>query len=154
MTPEAMKKVHDEHVAAETRTDLEGALATYIDDCFYEVVALGARAEGKDAVRAVYTGTMAGIPDSVFDIKEEAFADDKLVAWGTFHGTMTGPFLGQEPTGRAFELPMIVVNSFRDGLMEGERIYFDLATWCEQLGLDVTKVLDATKGLRAAAAVH
>ena len=148
MTPAEMKEVHDRHVAAEDRGDLEGALATYVEDCFYEVVALGARAEGKDAVRAIYTGTMNGLPDSKFEIHSEAFADNTLVAWGNFCATMTGPFLGQEPTNRRFELPMIAVNSFRDGLMAGERIYFDLATLCEQAGLDLGKVRDAFRPAR------
>jgi steroid delta-isomerase-like uncharacterized protein len=151
MTPQEMKQVHDRHVAAEDRADLEGALATYVDDCFYEVVALGLHVEGKDAVRGVYTGTMAGLPDSRFEIGGEAFADDTLVAWGTYRATMTGQFLGQEPTGRRIDLPMIVVNSFRDGLMAGERIYFDLATLCEQAGLDLAAVRDATRALRVPA---
>jgi steroid delta-isomerase-like uncharacterized protein len=140
MTPEEMKQVHDTHVAAENRSDLEGALATYVDDCFYEIVAFGSRADGKDAVRAVYTATMAGLPQSEFDIQGEAFGDDTLVAWGIYHATVGGPFLGQEPTGKRLALPMIVVNSFRDGKMAGERIYFDLATMCAQGGLDLDKV--------------
>jgi hypothetical protein len=58
---------------------------------------------------------------------------------------MAGPFLGQEPTGRRLNLPMIVINSFREGLMEGERICFDLATLCEQAGLDLERVRAATR---------
>lgn len=145
MTPEEMKRVHDRHVAAEDAKDLEGALATYVDGCFYEVVALGLRAEGKEAVRAIYSSTLSALPDSRFAIEGEAFADGKLVAWGTFSGTMAGPFLGQEPTGRRLNLPMIVINSFREGLMEGERICFDLATLCEQAGLDLERVRAATR---------
>jgi len=151
MTPNEMKAVHDRHLDAESRKDLEGALATYVDDCFYEVVALGARVTGKDAVRGVYTGTMSGLPDGTLDVQGEAFGDDKLIAWGTYHATVDGSFLGQEPTGKKVAFPMIVINSFRDGLMEGERIYFDLATVCEQAGFDIAKVREATAPLRAAA---
>jgi steroid delta-isomerase-like uncharacterized protein len=150
MTPEEMKKVHDEHVAAEARADVEASLATYVDDCFYEVVPLRTRVEGKDAVRGVYTATLSALPDNDLQIAGEAFTDNKLVAWGTYQATVTGPFLGQEPTGRRIALPMIVVNSFRDGLMEGEQIYFDLATLCEQAGFDIGRVLEATTYLRAA----
>jgi steroid delta-isomerase-like uncharacterized protein len=152
MTPNDMKEVHDRHVAAENRRDLEEALATYVDDCFYEVVALGARVDGKDAVRAVYTDTMTGLPDGRLEIEGEVFGEDKLIAWGTFMATAGGRFLGQEPTGKAVAFPMIVINSFRDGLMEGERIYFDLATVCEQAGYDIAKVREATAPLRALAA--
>jgi steroid delta-isomerase-like uncharacterized protein len=152
MTPSEMKEVHDRHVAAEDRRDLEGALATYVEDCFYEVVALGARVQGKDAVRGVYAGTMTGLPDGKFQIDGEVFGEDKLIAWGTFHATADGTFLGQEPTGKRVAFPMIVINAFRDGLMEGERIYFDLATICEQAGYDIARVRQATAPLRAAAA--
>jgi steroid delta-isomerase-like uncharacterized protein len=152
MTPNEMKAVHDRHLDAENRKDLEGALATYVDDCFYEVVALGARVQGKDAVRGVYTGTMTGLPDGTLDVAGEAFGDDRLIAWGTYRATTDGSFLGQEPTHKRIAFPMIVINSFRDGLMEGERIYFDLATICEQAGYDIAKVLEATAPLRMAGA--
>ena len=151
MTPNEMKAVHDRHIDAENRKDLEGALATYVDDCFYEVVALGARVDGKDAVRGVYTGTMTGLPDGHLDIDGEAFGANTLIVWGTYRATTDGSFLGQEPTHKRIAFPMIVVNSFRDGLMEGERIYFDLATICEQAGYSIDKVLEATAPLRAAA---
>jgi hypothetical protein len=47
---------------------------------------------------------------------------------------------------------MIVINSFKDGLMEGERTYFDLATICEQAGYDIARVREAIAGLREVAA--
>jgi steroid delta-isomerase-like uncharacterized protein len=152
MTPNEMKALHDRHLDAENRKDLEGALATYNDDCFYEVVALGGRIEGKDAVRGVYIGTMSGLPDGRLQVDGEAFGDNTLVAWGTYHATTGGSFLGQEPTNRRIAFPMIVINSFRNGLMQGERIYFDLATVCEQAGYDLAKVREATAALRTALA--
>jgi steroid delta-isomerase-like uncharacterized protein len=151
MTPEEMKRVHDTHVDAENRQDLDGAIATYVDDCFYEIVAFGSRAEGKEAVRAVYTATMTGLPESEFVIDGEAFGENTLVAWGTYRALIGGPFLGQEPTNKRIALPMIVVNSFRDGKMAGERIYFDLATLCEQAGLDLAKVRQVIGPVHAAA---
>ena len=151
MMPEEMKRVHDTHVDAENRQDLGGAIATYVDDCFYEIVAFGSRAEGKEAVKAVYTATMTGLPESEFVIAGGAFGENTLVAWGTYHALIGGPFLGQEPTNKRIALPMIVVNSFRDGKMAGERIYFDLATMCEQGGLDLANVRQVIGPVHAAA---
>ena len=45
-----------------------------------------------------------------------------------------GEWMGVQPTGRSFEVPFANVTPFRDGLMEGETIYFDAATLCEQAG--------------------
>ena len=39
MTPEEMKKLHDEHLAAVDGRDLDAVMATYHDDCFHENVA-------------------------------------------------------------------------------------------------------------------
>ena len=52
----------------------------------------------------------------------------------TWRGSHRGPFLGIEPTGRSIEVPVILVADLRDGLMSGERIYWDRATVLEQLG--------------------
>lgn len=67
-----------------------------------------------------------------------AFGDDVLVAFGQLHGTMKGPWLGLEPTGREFTIPLVNIVPFKNGLMEGERLFYDTAMLCEQAGLDVT----------------
>src|SRR5207248_3203717 len=74
-------------------------------------------------------------PDAEMMQEGEAFGTDVLVAWGVFHGTMRGPFFGVAPTGRRIAIPFVNVVPFRDGLMLGERAYFDLATLCAQAGL-------------------
>jgi predicted ester cyclase len=60
------------------------------------------------------------------------------VAETTWRGKHTGPFLGVEPTGRSIEVPVILVAELRDGLMGGERIYWDRATVLEQLARPVS----------------
>jgi hypothetical protein len=52
--------------------------------------------------------------------------------------------------GRSFVVPFANVTPFRDGLMEGESIYFDLATLCEQAALPLDEVR-AAASKRAAA---
>jgi predicted ester cyclase len=56
------------------------------------------------------------------------------VAETTWRGTHGGAFMGIEPTGRSIAVPVILVADLRDGLMRGERIYWDRATVLEQLG--------------------
>jgi len=61
-----------------------------------------------------------------------AVGDDAIVVWGTLHGTSRGEWLGVAPEGGPFAVPFANLVPFKDGLMEGEKIYFDLATLCEQ----------------------
>jgi hypothetical protein len=71
----------------------------------------------------------------------EAFGEDVMVVWGSLRGTSGGEWMGVQPTGRSFVVPFANVTPFRDGLMEGETIYFDLATLCEQAGFPLDEVL-------------
>ena len=135
MTPAEMKRVHDAHVAAENRRDAAAAAATCHPEGFIENVALGVRFEGHAQIAAQYAALFHAFPDAEMVQEGEAFGTDVLVAWGVFRGTMRGPFLGVAPTGRRIAIPFVNVVPFRDGLMLGERAYFDVATLCAQAGL-------------------
>ncbi len=113
MTPAEMKRVHDAHVAAENRRDAAAAAATCHPEGFIENVALGVRFEGHAQIAAQYAALFHAFPDAEMVQEGEAFGTDVLVAWGVF----------------------VNVVPFRDGLMLGERAYFDLATLCAQAGL-------------------
>src|SRR3989442_1127168 len=102
---------------------------------FIENVALGVRFEGHAQIAAQYAALFHAFPDAEMVQEGEAFGTDVLVAWGVFRGTMRGPFLGAAPTGRRIAIPFVNVVPFRDGLMQGERAYFDVATLCAQAGL-------------------
>jgi len=62
--------------------------------------------------------------------------DDVYVAEATWHGRHVGPFLSLAPSGRSFVQPFVVILTFRDGLMSGERFHYDLASLLRQIGSD------------------
>jgi hypothetical protein len=68
-----------------------------------------------------------------------------LVAVGELHGTMKGPWLSLEPTGREFTIPLVNIVPFKDGLMRGERLFYDAATFCDALGLDLDALRSAAR---------
>jgi hypothetical protein len=51
--------------------------------------------------------------------------------------------------GGAFAVPFANVVPFRDRLMAGEIVYFDLATLCEQAGISLEAVLAAAAARRS-----
>jgi predicted ester cyclase len=104
-------------------------------------MALGIRSEGKEAVRAAYeVQFFSAFPDLTPDDEGMAFADDAMAVWGTLHGTSRGDWLGVPPGGGSFTVPFANVVPFRNGLMAGELIYFDLATLCEQARIPLDQV--------------
>jgi steroid delta-isomerase-like uncharacterized protein len=150
MTAKDMHDVAARHVAAEDARDAHAAAATYHADCFYETPALGTRFVGKDQVAMQYAALFAAFPDATVKYDGEAYGEDVLVHWGTFRGTLTGDFLGVAPTGRRVEFPVVALLFFKDGLMAGERVFYDLATFCEQAGLTLGTVRAAAASVSAA----
>jgi hypothetical protein len=137
MTPDEMLAVYRRHRAAEDARDFSTVMQTLAPDCFLEQVALGLRSEGKaDATRA-YEEWFGAFPDLGPIPEGIAFGDDVVVAYGQLHGTMQDRWLGLEPTGLAFTVPLVNIVPFKDGLMHGERILYDAAMFADQVGLDV-----------------
>jgi hypothetical protein len=133
MEQKQMLRLFETHREAETARDIDGILNTFVPNPFLETVALGLRSEGRDAVRAAYEMQFfSAFPDIDPDDEGMAFGDETVVVWGTLRGTSRGDWLGVSPGGGAFAVPFANVVPFRDGLMAGEIIYFDLATLCEQ----------------------
>jgi steroid delta-isomerase-like uncharacterized protein len=145
MSPEAMRTVFERHRDAEAARDYEAILATFVEDCFLETHPLGLRSEGRAAARAAYEGYYTAFPDLAPDDEGQAFGDEVMVVWGTLRGTSGGDWVGVPPSGRSFAVAFANVTPFREGLMAGESIYFDLAALCEQAALPLDEVRAGAK---------
>ena len=152
MDRDEMLRLFEAHRDAEAARDIDAILDTFVDDCFLETMPLGLRNEGKDAVRAAYASQFfTAFPDLSPDDEGVAFGDDVIVVWGTLRGTSRGDWLGVPPGGGSFAVPFANVAPFTDGLMAGERIYFDLASLCEQARIPLDEVRAAAAARRTAA---
>jgi steroid delta-isomerase-like uncharacterized protein len=140
-----MLRLFEAHRKAELVRDFDAILETFSEDCFLETVALNLRPEGKTAVRAAYEGMFTAFPDLQPDDQGMALGDEVVVVWGELRGTNEGDWLGVPPGGGSFVVPFTNVAPFRDGLMAGEKIYFDLLTLCEQAGLDAAEIRAAAE---------
>jgi hypothetical protein len=145
MTPDEMLVVYRRHRAAEEAHDFPAVMETLTDDCFLEQVSLGLRSEGKEDATRAYDEWFGAFPDLGPIPEGIAFGEDVLVAYGQLHGTMRGPWLGLEPTGKAFTVPLVNIVPFKNGLMHGERVLYDAAMFSGQVGLDVHVLLAAAR---------
>ena len=145
MDTDAMKVLFEAHRDAEKRRDFDAILDTFTDDCYLETVPLGLRSHGKDATRASYEALFTAFPDLEPDDVGTAIGDDVLVVWGFLQGSSGGDWLGVPPSGKPFKVPFTNVTTFKDGLMAGESIYFDVATLCEQTALPLNEIRTAAK---------
>ena len=148
-----MERLFLSHREAEARRDFDAVIETFTEDCYLETIALGLCSVGRPAARAAYVGYFTAFPDLTPDDRGLAFGDNVIVAWGVLQGTSRGEWLGVAPTGKSFAVPFTNVATFKNGLMAGESIYFDLATLCEQAGLPLDDVRAASQQRAAAADV-
>jgi hypothetical protein len=150
MNQDEMLRLFEAHREAEAARDIDAILQTFVPDCFLETLPLGLRSEGRDAVRAAYEQqVVTSFPDLAPEDEGMACGDDVIVVWGTLRGTSSGDWLGVPPGGGAFAVPFANVVPFEQELMAGERIYFDLATLCEQARIPLEEIRAAAGRVRA-----
>lgn len=141
MSHDERLQVLDRHVAAENAHDLTGTLATLTDDCEFVDSTLGMRWSGHDGAAAHYTMWW-----DAFDVQVAGerlhLAEESAVAETTWTGTHIGTFAGVAATHLAVEFTVAVVVEFRDGLMAGERFYWDAGGLARQLGVATLDIVD------------
>jgi steroid delta-isomerase-like uncharacterized protein len=121
------------HVTAETAFDMEGTLATLTDDCLFEDMPTGTVYRGRDGVRAYYQEWWSAFGNVPSSSRLYVPADDGLIVETRFIGRHVGTYRGAAASGRQIDLPVAIFVSFRDGLMAGERFYYDRLSLLSQI---------------------
>jgi steroid delta-isomerase-like uncharacterized protein len=124
------------HMAAEDRQDLDATVATFTEQCYYEVPGLGIQLRGKDEIRRWYEDTFAAVPDLRNTDERYYQSNGNVFFEASIEGTHLGSWAGWAPTGRRFRLPLLVrIPIAADGLIEAEIVHFDNAGLFMQLGI-------------------
>jgi predicted ester cyclase len=125
---------------AKSRQDVPAAMALFHRDMVLEALAFGTTARGLVANEKALTRFFASFPDYDVALQGHASDGDTLICWGTVRMTMTGDGFGVVPNGSCSELPVFIQFSFQDGLIAGERFFFDLSVLCAQSGVSTDAV--------------
>jgi steroid delta-isomerase-like uncharacterized protein len=136
---------------AMNRHDPAGLSRLYAPECRVESPTAGRVVTGVQAVDDINRAWFAGFPDVVFTTTD-VLADEDQYAWiVTATGTDTGGFMGLPPTGRFFELPMVLLCRLRDGQIVDERRIYDFTGMLIQIGILAAKAsLSTAARVRAA----
>jgi steroid delta-isomerase-like uncharacterized protein len=122
------------HVEAENAADYETALATF-QHPRYEYVATDEVYDGSEEVIAHWRELDRAFPDQEIEIVKLHSADDAVLMEAIARGTHTGPLRGLPPTGRRFEQRFLAIFVFEGDALVCERVYYDVATVLQQLGI-------------------
>jgi predicted ester cyclase len=134
--------------AAKSRQDVPAALRLFHQEMVLESPAFGTTARGLAANEKALTRFFASFPDYDVDLRDHASNGDSLVCWGTVRMTMTGDRFGVVPNGSRADLPVFIQFTFKEGLIAGERFFFDLSALCAQSGVSTDAVRQKIFGER------
>ncbi|TAL79088.1 MAG: hypothetical protein EPN76_04790 [Burkholderiaceae bacterium] len=124
------------HLAAENVQDMEGTMATLAEDCVFIDQALGIKYDGKEGARRYYSMWWNAFGIITQSDHRHFTSEGLVISEGRYQGVHRGEFLGIAPTNRKMELKLATIITFSNGLMAGERFYWNLASLLTQLGVD------------------
>ena len=137
MDPKDPKEILRIWIDALQRLDIDALMGCYADDAVNFQVAAGEPAVGKELIRVDFEAFFAAFPDLYANV-ENLIGEGDWAAWEWLGGgTWTGEFLGNEATGKSYELRGCGFFHFRDGKIIYQRGYWDKHTWFSQIGLPI-----------------
>jgi steroid delta-isomerase-like uncharacterized protein len=126
MTPAEMNNLIEQHIAAETAGDSDGAVAMYTDDVVHDVVGSpDGPLHGPEAAKGFYEFLIANISTERMDVTNARYGDDFCVIEHQWTGTVPGEFLGIPGNGRRISFRMLHVWDFKDARISRENIWLD-----------------------------
>jgi steroid delta-isomerase-like uncharacterized protein len=129
------KQAKDLHDAISAH-DIEKALGFYADDIFFEqVIADGAVIHGKEEMRVLFHTIFAAFPDYRAALTSWMVSGDRACYEWVMSGTHKGDFRGIPATGKSISFRVATVAELKNGKYSRISLYFDLATFMQQLGV-------------------
>lgn len=123
------------HLEAENAHKLDETLATLSEDCIFEDKALGKIFHGHLGAAEYYQAWWNAFEMTVHT-EYRYYPEPELVIVEThFKGKHISDFFGLKATNREIDIPIAVFISLKNGLMTGERFYWDRSTLFSQLDL-------------------
>jgi len=125
-----------EYVASWNAHDVEKIASFFTDDLVYEHVPRGQTYRSKEKLNAWVKGTFDSIPDFKLDMPLLFSSGDSLACEWVMTGTNTGPLSPEVPaTGKSFSVRGSSIVQLKNGKIQRNSDYWDLATFLGQLGL-------------------
>ena len=135
MTRTEIDRFVDQCCTAMASRDTAVIAALHAETCVMESPTAGGTITGREPIANVYRLWFEGFPDLKVECDERLIDEDRFVQRLTLSGTDSGGFLGLQPTGRAFRVPMVWICRVKDGLIVHSRPVYDFSGVLIQIGV-------------------
>lgn len=116
------------------RRDTTALVQDFSEDCVVETPLAGGSARGRKAVEDLYVTFFHAFPDARLQMDDLLIDGDRVMLVGRMSGTDTGGFMGVAPTGRSFEIALVLLDELRGDLILRERRIYDFTGMLLQVG--------------------
>ncbi len=124
-------------VAAMAKGDLDHA--PYAEDA--ETSDPTGKYKGKAQIVQSFKVWKTAFPQGTAEVTNQIAQGEQVASEVVYKATHTGPFALSTgtiaPTNKPIELKVMLISSFRDGLIQRERVYYDKAGLMQQLGITI-----------------
>ncbi len=124
-------------VAAMAKGDLDHA--PYAEDA--ELSDPTGKYKGKAQIIQSFKVWKTAFPQATAEVTNQIAQGEQVASEVVYKATHTGPLVSATgtipPTNKPIELKVMLVSSFRDGLIQRERTYYDKAGLMQQLGVTI-----------------
>ena len=134
MTRDEITALIGRYLEAFVRRDTDALTQLHAEDGVVESPLAGGLARGRDAIARVYHALFHSFPDVTLPADEPLIDGNRVVLISRMSGTDHGGFLGMAPTGRAFDIPCILLFDYENGLIARERRIYDFTGLAVQVG--------------------
>jgi len=134
MNRQQMDALIEQHIAAETAGDTDGAVAMYTDDVIHDVVGspMGP-VHGPDAAKGFYEFLTSNVQTERMDVNNAWYGDDFCVIEHQCTATVPGEFVGIHGNGKRISFRMLHVWEFKDERISRENVWLDGSSIVAQL---------------------
>jgi ketosteroid isomerase-like protein len=117
-------------LAAEDRRDVEGALSSFSEDCFYKMDTFGIDLRGKAAIADHYRGAFSAMPNFANDKNGRMFdGGDDVFRLGHFQVTQSGPWKDLPASGRDLKV-WVLAHGLRTVSLPAKAFGLMVTTFC------------------------
>ena len=135
ITRAEMDALVEGHYRAEESGDLDAIVEGFVVDAEHDVVGRpGEALHGTEQIAAFYRALLAELRIDRFEPVRRWYGDDHVVDEAILHATAEGHPFGLDGRGRPVQARFLHIFDLRDGLIERESAWIDLAAIQQQLG--------------------
>jgi steroid delta-isomerase-like uncharacterized protein len=134
MTREEINALFVQRMDAWARRDITALVDMHSENSVVESPLAGGHATGHEAIERVYEALFHAFPDLVLQTDELLIDGDRVALIGRLSGTDQGGFMGMAPTGRPFDIAIVLLFDLVNGLITRERRIYDFTGLLVQVG--------------------